>query len=57
VRRMFIDCNQPAYPTIDSMRQRVREQAGWDLRVIATGHFPMVSAPAELLQCLLEAAD
>ncbi len=56
VPRMFIDCNQPAYPTIDSMRQRVREQTGWTLHVIATGHCPMVSAPDELLQCLLDAA-
>ncbi|HET9975796.1 MAG TPA: alpha/beta hydrolase, partial [Burkholderiaceae bacterium] len=51
--RLFIDCNRPAYPTIDAMRQRVRAQPGWRIVEIATGHFPMVSAPAQLLDALL----
>jgi pimeloyl-ACP methyl ester carboxylesterase len=54
--RSFVDCHDPAYPTIDAMRTRVREQPGWQVRAIATGHFPMVSRPAELLAILLEAA-
>jgi pimeloyl-ACP methyl ester carboxylesterase len=54
--RLFIDCNRPAYPTIDAMRQRVREQLGWRVVEIATGHCPMVSAPEALVQHLLSVA-
>ena len=50
--RCFVDCTQPAYPTIDAMRARVRTQAGWQIETIATGHFPMVSAPQALLRVL-----
>jgi pimeloyl-ACP methyl ester carboxylesterase len=50
--RTFVDCNRPAYVTIDAMRKRVREQAGWQIVEIATGHCPMVSAPQELLAVL-----
>ncbi len=56
VPRTFIDCHSPAYPTIDGMRQRVREQSGWQIREMATGHCPMVSAPDTLVGHLLEAA-
>lgn len=55
VPRSFVDCHDPAYPTIDAMRVRVREQPGWQVRTIATGHFPMISRPAELIAILLEA--
>jgi pimeloyl-ACP methyl ester carboxylesterase len=51
--RCFIDCTQPAYPTIAAMRARVRAQAGWKVVEIATGHCPMVSAPEALLAHLL----
>jgi pimeloyl-ACP methyl ester carboxylesterase len=51
--RTFIDCNRPAYPTIDGMRARVRSQPGWHLVELATGHCPMVSAPAPLTRSLL----
>jgi pimeloyl-ACP methyl ester carboxylesterase len=54
--RTFVDCNRPAYPTIDAMRQRVRQQPGWRITEIATGHCPMVTAPQELLRVLLEVA-
>jgi pimeloyl-ACP methyl ester carboxylesterase len=53
---LFIDCNRPAYPTIDAMRKRVREQPGWRIVEIATGHCPMVTEPAALLRELLAAA-
>jgi len=53
LRRCFIDCNRPAYVTIDAMRKRVRSQPGWQIVEIATGHFPMVSAPQALLDALL----
>ena len=55
--RTFIDCNAPALPTIDVMRGRVREQAGWDVQEIATGHDAMISAPEELLRILLAVAS
>jgi len=51
--RTFVDCTNPAYPTIDAMRRRVREQPGWHIVEIATGHCPMVSAPDALLAVLL----
>jgi len=53
VPRTFIDCNRPAYVTIDAMRRRVREQPGWRVVEIATGHCPMVSAPEALVAHLL----
>jgi pimeloyl-ACP methyl ester carboxylesterase len=51
--RTFIDCNAPAYPTIDAMRKRVRQQPGWRIETIATGHCPQVSDPARLVELLL----
>ena len=54
--RFFIDCNQPAYPTIEPSRQRVRSTAGWQVVEMATGHCPMVSAPGALVPILLRAA-
>ena len=54
--RSFIDCTEPAYPTIDAMRQRVRTLPGFRVVEMKTGHCPMVSAPQELVRHLLEAA-
>ena len=53
VPRTFVDCNQPAYVTIDAMRRRVRQQPGWHIVEIPTGHCPMVSAPQALVRHLL----
>lgn len=53
--RWFIDCIEPAYPTIAAMGRRVREQPGWQVREMKTGHFPMVSRPQEFAALLLEA--
>ncbi len=53
VPRTFIDCNRPAYPTIDGSRQRVRSQPGWRIVELTTGHCPMVSAPELLVSQLL----
>jgi pimeloyl-ACP methyl ester carboxylesterase len=50
--RLFVDCNAPPYPTIDAMRARVRQQPGWRVVEIATGHCPMVSAPEALVGLL-----
>jgi len=54
--RTFIDCNAPALPTIALMRERVRQQPGWQVHTIPTGHDAMISAPQELLRHLLAAA-
>lgn len=54
--RTFIDCTQPALPTIDASRRRVRAQPGWRRVEIATGHAPMISAPDALLRALLALA-
>ena len=54
--RTFIDCTQPAYPTIAAMRERVRRMPGFEVVEIATGHCPMVTEPAKLVRQLLAAA-
>ena len=54
--RCFIDCNDPAYPTIDGSRKRVRGQPGWRIVELATGHFPMLTMPDRLVQELLACA-
>ena len=55
--RAFIDCNQPAYPTIAAMRERVRRMPGFEVFEMATGHFPMVSQPQQLTALLLRLAS
>ena len=55
--RLFVDCTQPAYPTIDAMRKRVRELPGWQVVELATGHFPMVTQPELLARYLLAFAQ
>ena len=64
--RTFVSCIRPALATIDAIRSRVVDprfwggawQGGGGARVIelATGHDPMVSAPAELTRILLDCA-
>ena len=51
--RTFIDCNRPALPTIAAARKRVREEPGWQVFELATGHDPMVSEPEALASLLL----
>ncbi|SEL80209.1 Alpha/beta hydrolase family protein [Roseateles sp. YR242] len=55
--RCFIDCNRPALLTIAASRKRVREQAGWVLHEIPTGHDGMISAAPALLDILLPLAN
>lgn len=54
VPRTFIDCTDPALPTIAVMRQRVRSEPGWKVVEMRTGHDPMVSRPEDLAKILLE---
>lgn len=51
--RTFIDCTRPALATIAASRVRVRQEPGWQVFELATGHDPMISAPRELAQLLL----
>ncbi|MFO1331174.1 MAG: alpha/beta hydrolase [Rubrivivax sp.] len=55
--RLFIDCTQPAYPTIDAMRERVRTQPDWQVVEMTTGHCPMVTQPDALAAHLLAFAQ
>lgn len=50
--RTFIDCIEPAFPNIAVMRHRVRNEPGWRVIELATGHDAMVSAPRELADAL-----
>ena len=52
--RAFVDCTQPPLPTIDASRRRVREQPGWRVVEMATGHDPMVSEPVAFVRVLRE---
>lgn len=54
--RCFIDCTDPAYPTIAPMRLRVRQLPGCEVITLATGHCPIVSAPGALVEHLLALA-
>jgi pimeloyl-ACP methyl ester carboxylesterase len=54
--RHFIDCTNPALPTVAVMRQRVRTEPGWTVHELATGHDPMISAPQDLARLLALAA-
>jgi pimeloyl-ACP methyl ester carboxylesterase len=52
LRRLFISCSSPALATIEPSRQRVREQPGWQMAELRTGHDAMISAPQELAAAL-----
>jgi pimeloyl-ACP methyl ester carboxylesterase len=54
IRRAFIDCNRPAFPTIEPMRRRAREWAGCRVVELETGHYPQVQAPQAFVDCLLD---
>jgi pimeloyl-ACP methyl ester carboxylesterase len=56
VPRTFVDCTQPALPTIAVMRERVRRESGWRVVELATGHDPMVSEPQALADILVACA-
>ncbi|MEX5719811.1 alpha/beta fold hydrolase [Geodermatophilus maliterrae] len=54
--RTYADCTSPALATVEPAKQLVRSQPGWEVVRLATGHDPMVSAPAELAEVLLRVA-
>lgn len=51
--RTFVDCTNPALPTIAASRVKVRSEPGWRVVEMNTGHDPMVSAPDGLADILL----
>jgi len=65
VPRTYIRCTKPTLATMDAIWPRVTDPSFWDglwlpgSRAIemATGHDPMVSAPQELSQILLDCAS
>ena len=65
VARTFVNCTKPSLGTLDAMRLRVRDPSFWGgvwmngastARVadLTTGHDPMISAPEQLVQVLLD---
>jgi len=57
VRRSFIDCVSPAYPTIAPIRERVRQMPGFRVVEMATGHYPQIQAPAAFVATLRAEID
>lgn len=55
IPRTFIYCNNPAIGPYDRFAEKARRE-GWRYREIATGHFPMVTAPRRTAELLLEVA-
>jgi pimeloyl-ACP methyl ester carboxylesterase len=55
ISRAFIYCNNPAIGPYDRFAEQARHE-GWRYREIATGHFPMVTAPRQTADLLLELA-
>jgi len=55
-RRSYIACNQPAMAVFDPTKQRLRTDARWTYREMATGHDAMVTQPQALADLLLALA-
>ena len=55
ISRTFIYCNNPAIGPYDRFAEQARQE-GWRYREIATGHIPMVTAPRQTADLLLELA-
>jgi pimeloyl-ACP methyl ester carboxylesterase len=54
--KTYIDCTVEPIATLERGKARVRADAGWKLRTLATGHDAMVTAPGPLAELLLELA-
>lgn len=54
--RTYIECTGDPIATLEPTKARVRADAGWQLRTLATGHDAMVTAPAALTELLTDLA-
>src|SRR6185312_1986762 len=54
--RVYIRATDPVYPAVVPSYDRIREEGGWTLVDIATGHDAMVTAPEALADILLKHA-
>ena len=62
VARTYVNCTEPALPTIEPSRLRVKDPGFWDgawarggrVLELPTGHDPMISEPAALTRILLD---
>ncbi len=54
--RTFVDCIDPALDGIATARKRVRQETGWQVLELKTGHDAMISAPRQLAETLLSCA-
>jgi pimeloyl-ACP methyl ester carboxylesterase len=54
--RVYIRCTDPVYPAVVPCYDRIKQEGGWTLVDIATGHDAMVTAPEALAEILLKYA-
>ncbi|GIG63806.1 alpha/beta fold hydrolase [Phytomonospora endophytica] len=54
LRATYVNCTVPN-PAIPQAAEALREAPGWTFTEIATGHWPMLTAPVELAEILLKA--
>lgn len=54
LRKTYIAVTDPWYAPLADVRERVRRDAGWEWRELATGHDAMVMAPAALADLLCD---
>jgi pimeloyl-ACP methyl ester carboxylesterase len=51
--RSFVYCNDPIFPGMPRLAARARRE-NWRFQVLATGHFPHVTAPSQVSDLFLE---
>ena len=54
--KTYIECTGDPIATLEPTKARVRADAGWQRRTLATGHDAMVTAPGPLADLLIELA-
>ncbi|WP_431514626.1 alpha/beta fold hydrolase [Variovorax sp. DAIF25] len=54
--KTYVECTGDPIATLEPTKARVRADAGWQLRTLATGHDAMVTAPAALTELLTDLA-
>lgn len=54
--KTYVECTGDPIATLEPTKARVRADAGWQLRTLATGHDAMVTAPAALSELLTDLA-